>query len=334
MIRKRGRIYWSDFRITGKRIRRSLKTTDKIEALDRLKALRDAYIDRLEKKAVSFPDICKAYIEWAWSSKPASALREEQRLRKAQDYFIKQLKITYLQDIKPYHIEQFKFHLKEKKLAKGTINQYLQLLRRVFYKAIDWEQYDNKNPVTKVSFYKVNSHRDALSKKQLKKILDVAQKMSQESTSPARQSFPDLILIGLNTGMRRSEILNLRWKDVKEGEVLVRGKGDKRRVVPLNKTAKETIERQLRRNEYIFSKVRKLYETSIEWTVRKIRKETGINFHFHLLRHTFATKLLEKGVDIVTIASLLGHSKITMSLIYSHTTAERKRKAVEVLDTF
>jgi site-specific recombinase XerD len=59
---------------------------------------------------------------------------------------------------------------------------------------------------------------------------------------------------------------------------------------------------------------------------------TGIYFHFHLLRHYFTTFLLEKGVDFVTIGSLLGHSKITTSLIYSHTDRERKRRALELLE--
>jgi site-specific recombinase XerD len=59
---------------------------------------------------------------------------------------------------------------------------------------------------------------------------------------------------------------------------------------------------------------------------------TGIGFHFHLLRHYFTTSLLEKGVDFVTIGSLLGHSKITTSLIYFHTDLEGKRKAVESLE--
>lgn len=69
-------------------------------------------------------------------------------------------------------------------------------------------------------------------------------------------------------------------------------------------------------------------------SIERIRKKTGIDFHFHLLRHYFTTSLIEKGVDFITIAEILGHSKITMSLIYSHTDKERKKKAVDLLVSF
>jgi site-specific recombinase XerD len=69
-------------------------------------------------------------------------------------------------------------------------------------------------------------------------------------------------------------------------------------------------------------------------TVTQIKKQTGIGFHFHFLRHYFTTKLIENKVDFVTIASLLGHSKIMTSLLYSHTNGEKKKKAVDtIVDT-
>lgn len=59
---------------------------------------------------------------------------------------------------------------------------------------------------------------------------------------------------------------------------------------------------------------------------------TEIDFGFHDLRHYFTTSLLEKGADLVTIGSLLGHSKIATSLIYSHTDREKKKKASILVD--
>jgi len=60
---------------------------------------------------------------------------------------------------------------------------------------------------------------------------------------------------------------------------------------------------------------------------------TGVDFHLHLCRHFTATKLLELGVDIVTVGAILGHSAVSMSLIYTHTDEKRKKKAVDMLDT-
>jgi len=62
-------------------------------------------------------------------------------------------------------------------------------------------------------------------------------------------------------------------------------------------------------------------------TFNQIKKRTGIDFHLHLLRHYFATSLIEKGVDLITVAAILGHSKLTTSLIYSHTDREKMKRA-------
>lgn len=131
--------------------------------------------------------------------------------------------------------------------------------------------------------------------------------------------------------MRKSEILNLKWKDVKEGEILIKGKGGKRRVIPLNETALGMINKQPRREVYVFDIPNRDQVDVFKRSTDRIKKRTGVNFTFHILRHTFTTMLLEKGADLVTIGSILGHSKITMSLLYSHTDREKKKRAVDLL---
>lgn len=140
-----------------------------------------------------------------------------------------------------------------------------------------------------------------------------------------------MIILAFNTGMRKSEILNLRWADVRGGELIVKGKREKTRAIPLNVEARKAIDRQPRRDPYVFWLPNRSQLGNFRRTVDLIRKRTGIDFHFHLLRHRFSTSLLEKGVDIVTASELLGHSKAMTSLIYSHTDSKRKRKAVDLL---
>jgi len=329
-LRKRGDVWWLDICIDGKRFRRSLHTDNKFEALERYKEKKDELIAEHRKKKPKFSDFCKKYLDWAWSSKPASALREEQRLEKIKDFFLS-LDIEYLDEITPYHIEQLKAELKKKGLSKATINRYLQLLRGLFYKAIDWEVYNGPNPLKKVKFYKENSPVKGLTKKQLEKILHASKEISQKPKSPLQKLFYDLVVFSLNTGLRKSEVLNLKWRDIKEDEIIIEGKGDKLRSVPLNPRAKEIIAKQPNKNEYVFDIPNRNQQDLLRRTVNQIKKKTGIDFHFHLLRHYFTTSLLEKGVDFVTIGSLLGHSKITTSLIYSHTDKERKKRAVDSL---
>ena len=83
--------------------------------------------------------------------------------------------------------------------------------------------------------------------------------------------------------------------------------------------------------EVAFERVSKLAQDLLRRTVNRVKKRSGVGFHFHLLRHYFATSLIEKGVDFITISEILGHSKLTTSLIYSHTDKERKKRAVEAI---
>jgi integrase len=111
----------------------------------------------------------------------------------------------------------------------------------------------------------------------------------------------------------------------------VKGKGNRTRTVPLNTAARAIVERQQRKSPYVFPIENREQQDLFRRTVLQVRKKTGIPFHFHLCRHYFATTLLERGVDIVTISSILGHSKMMTSLLYSHTDKEKKAKAVELL---
>lgn len=179
-LRKVGKYYWLDIRIKGKRIRRSLRTEYKNEALERYKEKKDELLAEYGGKKVKFSSFCKQYIDWAWSSKPASALREQQRLRKIQEFF-EDLELKFFEDITPYHIEQLKAKLIKDGLMKSTINQYINLIKRVFNRAADWEVYEGRNPARKVRLFRLNSHREALSEANLKKVME--EKKGQENQS-------------------------------------------------------------------------------------------------------------------------------------------------------
>jgi len=345
VLKKHGRFFWLDIYIGGKRVRRSLKTGNKFEALDEYKKVKDKLLTEHRGGDVKFADFAKKYIDWAWSSKPASADREEQRLKKIQTFF-EGLGIAFLSDITPYHIEQLKAHLLEKGrvvkmsdgqkkevgLDKATVNRYLQLLRGMFYRAIDWEVYSKPNPVKKVKFFREERERRALSHEELQRILEAARAIAVKARSPLQKAFPDLILFAAHTGLRKSEILNLRWKDMREDEISVLGKGSRRRAVPLNKIAQAILDRQVKRGDYIFDIPNRDRKDLFRRTVAQIAKRTGIDFGFHDLRHYFTTALIEKGIDLITISAILGHSKTMTSLIYSHTDKEKKEKAIGLLD--
>lgn len=165
--------------------------------------------------------------------------------------------------------------------------------------------------------------------------MKAAREISGDPQSDLQKAFYDLVVFALNTGLRKSEILNLKWRDIKGEDIEVKGKGEKQRMVPLNETALGIIEKQPKKTAYVFDVPYRNQQDLLRRTVLQLRKRPGIPdlFHFHLLRHTFTTRLIEKGVDFVTISEILGHSKITTSLIYSHTDKDRKKRAVDsILD--
>jgi len=330
-IIKRGKYYWIDVRIKGKRIRRSLNTTNKPVALLRFSEQREELLAESEGRKVKFSEFCKKYLNWAWSSKPASADREQQRLIKIQAFF-QDLGIIQLDEITPYHIEQLRTKLNDDGLSKATVNRYLQILRGLFYKAIDWEAYNKPNPLKKIKFYKENPTVNPLTEDQAEKIICAAEEISREYRSSLQKSFHDICMLAVNTGLRKSEILNLKWKDFRGNEISVNGKGDKNRCIPLNLEAKAIIIKQPRKTEWVFDIPNRHQASLFKRTVGQIKKRTGIDFHFHLLRHHFTTKLIEKGIDFITISELLGHSKTTTTLIYSHTNRDRKERAVKALE--
>lgn len=240
-LRKVEKYCWLDIQVKGKRIRRSLRPDNKFLVLDRYKEKKDELIGEYAGKKTKFSTFKEKYLEWAWSSKPASTLREKQRLEKIQEFF-EGLGIQFLDDITHYHIEQLKTELKKtglikdpkkaKGISKPTINRYLQILRGMFYKAIDWEVYNKPNPVKKVRFYKEDPRVKTLSKEDLDSILETARSIAKKPRSQLQKIFPDLIELAINTGLRKSEILRLKWKDVREDEIIVRGKEIKRGPFP------------------------------------------------------------------------------------------------------
>lgn len=330
-IKKVGKYYWLDIRIKGKRIRRSLHTTNKLEALYQFKEKRDELMAEYGTgNKTRFSAFSKQYLDWARTTKPKVAIKEEQRLERIKEFFKRQ-GIVYLEDITPHHVEKLKSELRARRLKKSTVNGWLQILRCMFYKAIDWEVYAKPNPLKKVKFYRKEGRIRPLSKQEIEGVLTTARRISDSPLSPVQICFHDIVILALNTGLRRSELLNLRWRDVNGYELDIKGKGEKYRTVPLNSEARKVIDSQPQRTEFIFDVPNRNNATALHNTTRRVSEAIGRPFHLHLLRHAFTTSLLERGVDLVTIGAILGHSTVSMSLIYSHTDKEKQKKAVELL---
>ncbi|WP_455379496.1 site-specific integrase, partial [Petrachloros mirabilis] len=126
-----------------------------------------------------------------------------------------------------------------------------------------------------------------------------------------------IVVVGLNTGMRRGEILSLRWEhcDLKHSFILLdKTKNGERREIPINVTVRSTLRGLERRLDipYVFfdPKTGKPYQ-DVKRSFATACKKAGItDFHFHDLRHTFASQLVMSGIDLATVKELLGHKDI------------------------
>jgi integrase len=134
--------------------------------------------------------------------------------------------------------------------------------------------------------------------------------------------------------MRRGELLALTRKDIDNRQRIIRiehSKNGERRSIPISDTLQSTLGA---------IKVRDISGRVFPMAVRSLRaafdkalgKAKIEDFHFHDLRHTFATRLVQNGVDLYKVKELLGHKTIAMTMRYAHHCPESLRSSVEVLD--
>ena len=145
-----------------------------------------------------------------------------------------------------------------------------------------------------------------------------------------------IIILGLNTGIRLSELVNLDISDIdiseRKGSLKIRsGKGNKERSIPLNAECRRALSIYLEeRNDnlpalFISNRHQRISQRSVQ----TIAEKHEVNFH--MLRHTFITELMRQGFDIAIIQSLTGHSSAEMLLRYAKPSAEEKQKTLEEL---
>jgi len=326
---KRKRKYWIDYYDSQRnRIQESSHSSIKRDA-DDLLALRKSEILRgtfRRPVKITFGELGGKYMEYAKANK-RSWLRDEQMLQKLTSFLGSQGQVR---EIYPADIEGFKLHRK-KEVSGSTVNRELALLKRMFNLAIDWDLYLGSNPVRKVKFFQeINLGFRTLTGEEEKRFL-----------ANATPYIQDIAVFALNTGLRIGEIVSLTWESVDlENHVLsvFAHKTNKIRQVPINAETGRVLRfwEMSRKSEFVFYN----HETGKPFVDLKAGfalacRKAGIEgVTWHTLRHTFASRLVNRGVDIVTVQQLLGHSTVTVTMRYTHTNLDSKRSAVAKLESF
>jgi len=325
-IYQRGQIWWIDYYYKGRRLREPVSTSRQ-EAAAALKSRRGDIVKgrfelKREAKDCRFAEFAVAYAKHLKSTR-SGWKKELSRLKNLVRCFGSKM----LGDITMYDVECFKAERK-KNMAGATVNRELALLKTMYNKASQWNFFKGENPVRGVTFFPERQKERILSDEE-------AQQLVKAST----KSLKPVVIVALNTGMRISEILGLRWENVDFARrflFIERSKNGRSRKVPMNSEVLKMLT-GLPRNgsEVVFSKERSSGPLRSVRTafLNALRKAKISNVRFHDLRHTFATNLVMNGVDLVTVKEILGHSEIAMTVRYSHPSDSRKMDAVERLVT-
>ena len=206
----------------------------------------------------------------------------------------------------------------------ASVNRCLSALRHMLSQAVEWGML-GENPFSKAKnlFYKEHNRLRFLKREEAKKLLLCC----AEHLRP-------IVVVALNTGMRRGEILTLKWSQIRDGFIyLSKTKTDTPRQIPLNNTLTTLFESLPRKSNYVFCNKNGKPYTDIKRSFNSAVKKAGIDdFHFHDLRRTFASNLVMKGVCLKAVAELLGHKSLKMIMVYAHLSEEYKKSAVELLD--
>ncbi len=298
------------------------------------------YLDLLKQDKILFEAFASDYLNLHCKQHKKSWVTDEYHIKDLERFFGgRYLYQITAQDVEHFKVERLKEHIcKEKKkkindeekepkcISTSTVNRQLATLRNMFNKAVSWGKLES-NPMKDVrSLKEPQSRLRFLEQEEIVKLL-------ANSTKHLRP----IVILALFTGMRKGEILGLKWHDVdirRSVITLLDTKNGDKREVPMNDHVKTAII-QVRKNPqspYIFCNEEGNPRQDIRKSFSTALKNSGIKgFRFHDLRHTFASQLVMSGANLNTVRELLGHKDITMTLRYSHLAPSYKQQAVDIL---
>lgn len=329
---KRGRVWWMSFAHQGRQVRRSTGTSDRrladaILAKIKTQLIEGRYFDTLEEKTRTLEELM-ARFEQEHVVKLASKRQHRGYIAHLKQFF----GAVTLDQVTPKRIAAYKIKRYADGVKPSTINRELSALKKAFNLARrEWE-WCQDNPVSRIAMEKEDNRRDRwLSSEEEERLLKSAAPWSQE-----------LVVFALHTGMRLGEILGLTWQGVdlfRRTVTVFRSKNGERRTIPVNHTvlgllADKAKVRCIRTDHVFHTKEQTPFQAD---NVRRafraaLAKAEITDVHFHDLRHTFATRLVQAGVDLYKVQRLLGHKSPVMTQRYAHHFPESLRDGVLVLD--
>ncbi len=327
LIQRHRGIWYGIFSYEGKRIWRSTETSCKEDAEQIVESLSKEYVSWRNLTILQYRDQLLNLLEGDL------ARGTLQLYGQALSKFAKIVGDRSLRSLSPYHVEFFKSE-RFKQVSPTKVSIDFRTLRAAFNRAVKFKMI-NCNPFARCENIRVPEKTPRfLSRDEFNCLVRIIDDLQLRS----------IVILAVATGMRLGEIVNMRWEniDLDRGYIHLENrddfvlKGRRNRSIPLNQTARRVLAVQPRRSEYVFSN-RRSARISGPWVSRRFKRyarkaELPEEIHFHSLRHTGASWLVQSNVPISYVKEILGHSSISTTLIYSHSTADHLQESMKKID--
>ncbi len=326
----RGKNWYIDFYAGGRRHRDKIGTSRILaeHALHKIKGqlAENKWLDVNKKEKIRFEDFAETFLNLHSKPNKKSWKSDFYNLKALAPFFDGK----YLFEITTEDVEKFKA-ARANSVEPATVNRELATIKTMFAKAILWGKIHN-NPAHAVQFMREPPGRVRfLEKEEIEKLFCVMK------TIPTIKHLVPIVTVAINTGMRRGEILGLKWHDLDFQRNIIHlydTKNGQKRDIDMNDQVRAALIREPKHPDspFVFcNHSGKPYHDLKKSFFTACDKAGIIDFRWHDLRHTFASHLVMNGVDLNTVRELLGHKSLDMTLRYSHLSPDHKKRAVDIL---
>lgn len=327
----RGETWYIRYKFNGRDIREAIGPSKREAELvlgKRKAAIREGrFFDVCKADRVSFRELAERYAKEHAAHHKAESTNASDHYRRI--LLVKEFGEHTLKQIDAGAVNSLLARLREEGRSPATVNRVRALLSHIFTKGIHWGLCSS-NPVRLVKALREDNRR-------VRYLMpDEVARLLAESPGWLRP----IVLTAVHTGMRKEELLSLTWEQINSRERtihLVRTKNGRARTLPITDELWKTLSALPRRlhSPFVFARedgsryVKERIRGAFERALRRARIE---DFHFHDLRHTFASNLVMAGVDLLTVKELLGHRTMDMTVRYAHLAPSHTRGAVLALE--
>ncbi|MGH7801027.1 MAG: phage integrase [Thermodesulfobacteriota bacterium] len=308
------------------------KTVAQARLGERRRQVRLGQLDMIGAKIPTLAEFSSEYLSYLRDTVNKRSWKRDELSLTHLNGFIGDSKLSAItsKDILDYQSKRLKDGIQP-----ATVNRELACLKHLFNIAKQKAKFFGDNPVSKVKFLEENN--------QVERVLTPEEE--ERLISESAPHLKPIILTAIHTGMRKNEVLSLRWTDIDlENNIIAvettNTKSKKLKRIPINSTLRKILlEQKLKTGfgEYVFlnpeGKPYRRGDSLKRCFEGALRRANIRGLRFHDLRHTAATRMIESGASIVAVSKILGHSTLTMTMRYSHPDSSL-REAVEKLSNF